>query len=89
MSMKGQRRYVCADCNHKQFEHWTAMSRRNKPRCQGCGGTFLNPDSDGADEAFVRAGTGRAIKEKTPPTLGTLPEAAMMRGEREIPGSKP
>ena len=89
MARKGQVRYVCADCGNKQFEHWAVMARRCKPRCTGCGGTFLNPDSDGANEQFVEAGTARAIKEKAPPHAGTDKDAQMMRGDREIPGAKP
>jgi DNA-directed RNA polymerase subunit RPC12/RpoP len=88
-NMKGKRKYKCADCQRTTMEHWTAMSRRCKPRCQGCGSTFLEPCSEGAVDDFVKAGTGRAINEKCPPRMGTLAEASMMRGERDIPGAKP
>ena len=85
---KGQRKYQCADCQNTQMEHWTALARRCKPRCTKCGGTFLLPYSDSAHDQDVRAGTARAIKDETPPHAGTTAESLMMRGEREIPGSK-
>lgn len=53
----GTRRYFCVDCNHKQFEPARAMVRRTRPRCTFCGSTFLEPDTDGADEAWKTIGT--------------------------------
>ncbi len=82
---KGDRKYQCADCKSTQMEHWTAMAGRCKPRCKGCGSTFLEPYSEGAVDQFVSAGTARAIKDASPPNLGTAHEALMMRGEKDVP----
>lgn len=80
MSQSGKRRYRCADCGRTCMLHWVELSRRCKPHCQGCGGTFFEPDSDGAMEQEVNAGTARAIKDK--PHDGRY--APKMRGEMEI-----
>ena len=85
MSMNGQRKDKCADCGRATMLHWTATIRRCKPRCQGCGGTFFEPCSEGAVEQHIATGTARAIIDKTPRTDTTAP--AMMRGEREVPGA--
>lgn len=63
MGMKGQRKYECVDCKSTQMEHWTAMQRRNKPRCTKCGSTFLNPYSEGAHEQFDRAAAARVVRQ--------------------------
>ncbi len=86
MSTKGKRMFRCADCKNRQFMHPIELARRCKPRCVGCGGTFFEPDSDGAHDMEANVGTARAIQEKAPPNAGTSAAAAMMRGEREIPG---
>jgi len=64
--------------------HPLAATRRCKPRCSGCGGTFLEPDTDGAVDAFINTGTAKAVLEKV---VNTDPNAvAMMRGDRQVPG---
>ena len=84
---KGKRRYRCADCGTKALLHWVELARKCKPRCQGCGGSFFEPDSEGASEMEVNAGTARAIKDHQPPHDGK--DTLAMRGERDIPGVKP
>jgi len=37
MSMKGKRLYVCDDCKHERFEHWTIRNRAKRPQCPACG----------------------------------------------------
>ena len=86
-NMKGKRKYACADCKRTAMLHWVELSRRNKPRCQGCGGTFFEPYSDGATEMEINAGTARAIKDSEPPMD---PRANVkMRGESEVPKARP
>ena len=41
MPKKGQRKYECADCGETIFLWRRELSRRCKPRCRGCGATFL------------------------------------------------
>lgn len=84
MGTKGMRRFKCADCGTTCMLHPTVASRRCKPRCAGCGGTFLEPDTDGAVEAFVNTGTARAVLEKVVNTDKNV--AAMMRGDKQVPG---
>lgn len=82
---KGKRKYACADCGTPAMLHWTELARRCKPRCGKCGSTFFNPMSDGAVESEINAGTSKAIRDAKPPSLGTVAELQMMRGEREVP----
>lgn len=81
---KGTRRFKCADCGATCMLHPMAATRRCKPRCNGCGGTFLEPDTDGAVDAFVNIGTAKAVLEKCVATDKDAP--AMMRGDRDVPG---
>lgn len=60
----GTRKHYCADCGHTQMEHPQTLARRCKPHCKKCGSTFLNPWSEGADEAFVNAGTARKALDR-------------------------
>ena len=58
MGMKGKRLYLCVDCGWKGF-FWTgAFLRANRPRCCGCGSTFLDLVSDEGKDA---AATGQAV----------------------------
>ncbi len=79
---KGSARYKCADCNATQFETAYTMNLRNRPRCKGCGGTFLEPDTDAGDKHSIAAGTARAILDHVPPQTGR--ENMAMRGERDL-----
>lgn len=82
---KGRRKHRCADCKRETMLHWTETARRCKPRCQGCGSTFLEPCGESAQDTETRAGTARSIKQHEPP-LEQRPGLAM-RGEKEIPGT--
>lgn len=62
-NMKGKRRYRCMDCNSAQFESSSSMSNRCKTRCKSCGGTFLEPDTEGAVDQFVTAASVRAVMQ--------------------------
>lgn len=33
----GKRKYLCAECKHEGFEHWTTAIRAARMRCPGCG----------------------------------------------------
>lgn len=43
------------------MEHPVVMARRCKPRCKGCGSTFLDPYSEGAVDQFVTTGHAKAV----------------------------
>lgn len=66
----GKRKYQCADCKTMMFFHSIELGRKCKPHCKGCGGTFFEPYSEGAEEMSVNMATSRAIVEHTPPVTG-------------------
>lgn len=68
--LSGKRKYACADCNTIMFFHSVEVSRKCKPRCKGCGGTFFEPVSDGAKDMSDNIGAARSVVEKTPPITG-------------------
>jgi ribosomal protein S27E len=39
----GERMLRCADCGHKQYEHWTARVRRFRLHCPSCGSIRYEP----------------------------------------------
>ncbi len=82
MSTKGKRMFECQDCKGRQLFHPIELSRRCKPHCKRCGGTFFEPWSGGAFDAEVQMGTARAICEKQPPVDAAA--SLKMRGERAI-----
>jgi len=41
--MKNKFKYICADCGWTGFFRLNEFARRCRPRCGGCGSTFLDP----------------------------------------------
>jgi len=63
MGMTGKRRYRCQDCGRTQFESAKTMTRHCRPRCMGCGSTFLVAESRGANEQQRQIGTAKGFVE--------------------------
>lgn len=58
--MEGRYTWRCCDCGHKQrFAAWEFNRRTGRPRCSNCGGTFFEPASRQANDAFALAGSIR------------------------------
>lgn len=41
MAKRGQRKYLCFDCNAHTYIHWIELTRRGLPRCSACGSQRL------------------------------------------------
>ena len=56
-------KYVCVDCGWEGFFFQHEMKRSCKPRCGGCGGTFLEPSSS-SKVPELEKDQGLAVKEQ-------------------------
>ena len=60
-------KYACADCGWAGFFFKSEFARKSRPRCQGCGGTFLEPVTRHAKDRIV---SGEAAHREQHDRLG-------------------
>lgn len=70
MALKGQRVFLCAECDQRTYFFGNSLSNRTRNRCRFCGSHALDPISVGAieqqatrNEAIVFDGLGEVVAQ--------------------------
>ena len=65
MPLRGQRKFICAECGETNYLTWQKRARKFRPQCRWCGSYSLDPSPTSHVIEDIRQETENLIRDNT------------------------